>query len=411
MAKFWQDNLIHKVIALLLAMILWLYVITDENPPIDKITNVNITYENLNEEYVLTEKVTSVNVKVKGDSKIVNNLSEKDIVANVDLSHVQLGRQSIAVKVSTNVGIEITDIFPREISINVDKVAEKQVPVKIALMGQTAHGYSSFKATVKPSHVVLRGPQDILKNIVEARVDVNLDDAKANLELNLPMKVQDQRGNTYSTENLKMNPETVEVFVPVLKDTPSKTVPIKSVFRGKPASNYQISRTILEPETVKILGQFDNLENINYINTEPIDIENISENTTKEVDLRIPEGLSTLYEAKVKVMIQVEEKPKPVTFERKINIRNQEEGKKVKINPTLAYIKVEGNKEIVNHLNTKNVQLFADVAGLELGTHQVEVSADVPLNVQILKIDPMQVTVEITEEQEEKDKKEEKDNR
>jgi YbbR domain-containing protein len=197
--------------------------------------------------------VETVDIILRGDERVISRLSENDLRATVDASQLTPGDHSLPVRIANPAGTEVIDIYPKEAKITVDRVAEKQVPVTLALLGETAHGYSSFKATVKPSHIVLRGPVSILETIVEARAEVNLDSAQTNLTLNLPVKVQDKWGNFYNGNMFTLTPSTVEVFVPIVSDTPSKTVPIRVSLEGSPAVNYRVSRTIIEPETVQIL--------------------------------------------------------------------------------------------------------------------------------------------------------------
>jgi YbbR domain-containing protein len=397
MGELWKDNLIYKVIAVLLAVLLWLYVTADPDPLSERTINLTINYENLRDDLTLTSKTTSVNVKVRGGAKEINSLGLKDLKASADLSQVKMGEQTVPVSIENSLGVEIVDISPKGASINVDKIAEKQVPVKIALLGQTAHGYSSFNATVKPSQVVIRGPQTIIDNLEDARADVNLNNAQSNLTLNLPIKVQDKWGNWYGTDSLNIIPNTVEVFIPIVEDTPSKTVPVKPVFEGKPAQGYQIARILVEPETVKILGQFNKLDTIDRVQTIPIVLNDIKENVIQEVDISIPTGVTLLYGTRVKVIIQVEESPIQKSFETPLIIHNSKTNQKVV--PAVEKVKVnlEGKREIIDKLTVQDIKAYVDVAGLEFGTFDLEVQADLPGNVQLINIEPQKVKVEIKE--------------
>ncbi|MDN5323626.1 MAG: hypothetical protein PWQ67_2080 [Clostridia bacterium] len=395
MGETWKDNLIYKMIAILLAILLWLYVSADQNPPIEKTLNLTVNYDNLRDDLTLTSKGNSVNVKIRGDQKVINSLGLKDFKASVDLSQVKMGEQSLPVKIVNPLGVEIVEISPKEVKVNVDKISEKQVPVKVALLGQTAHGYSSFKASVKPSQVVIRGPRNILENLVEARADVNLNNAQSNLVLNLPIKIQDRWGNWYGPDSLNIIPNTVEVFIPIIQDTPSKTVPVKPIFEGTPAQGYQITRILVEPETVKILGHFNKLDTIDRVQTLPISLTDAKEDIIKEVDLSVPSGVTLLYGTKVKVMIQIEEGAVQMNFDLPVNIHNNKSTQKVVLASETVKIKIEGKKEIVEKLLPKDFQAFVDVSGLELGTHELEVQVDAPSDIQVLKIEPVKLKVEI----------------
>lgn len=396
----WRDNIIYKVVAVLFAVLLWLYVSAEDNPPIEKTLTLDIVYENLSEELAVIRKDTEVSIKVRGDSAVVNNLGNKDFKASVDLSRAQIGENSLPVKISNLMGVEIIDIYPREVEVSIDRVAEKQIPVEVALLGQTAHGFSSFKATVKPSQVVVRGPETILKGIHEARVDVNLSNAEANLDLDLPVKIFDQKGNWYGSDLISVIPSTVEVFVPIVEDTPSKTVPVKPVFKGEPAAGYHISRIIIEPETVKILGSYDRLNLIDQMETNPISLSGLTESITREVNLSVPSGISLLYGNKVKVVVQIEKSTVVKEMELPIVIKDGSSKHKITVVPLTAKIKLEGQKDILENLTKDNFQAFVSVSGLEPGVYEINVQVDAPNNVQILETNPVKVKVEIKEKQE-----------
>ena len=395
MAETWKDNLIYKLIAVLLAVLLWLYVTADQNPPLEKTLNLSVNYENLLDNLTLTSKTNVVNIKIRGEQKIINGLGLKDFEARVDLAQVKLGQQALPVIIGNPLGIEITDVFPKEVSVNVDMIAERQVPVTAALLGETAHGYSSFKATVKPSQVVIRGPANILDNLEEARVDVNLNSAQSNLVLNLPIKVQDKLGNWFGADTLNIIPNTVEVFIPVVQDTPSKTVPVKPVIDGKPAPGYQIARIMVEPETVKILGQFNKLDTIDLIQTLPVNLTDVKENVIREVDLSIPSGVTVLYGTKVKVIVQIELSPVQKNFDIPIKVYNSKSSQKVLVTTEAVKVNVEGKKDIMDNITFQDIIAFVDVAGLDFGTHELEVQIDAPGDVQLKNIEPQRVKVEI----------------
>ncbi|SMB89562.1 YbbR domain-containing protein [Desulfonispora thiosulfatigenes DSM 11270] len=402
-----KQNMLPKVIAILIALLLWFYINGDQNPPIQKSINVDINYEDLSEDLIVTNEIKEIKLKIKGDEKVINNLSMRDFSAIIGLKDAQIGEQELKIDVRAPIGIEIVDVNPSKVNVNIDKMAEKQVPVRVSLLGNTAKGYSSFKPTVKPSHVVLKGPKKLINTIVDARVDVNLNNTKNNLVLNLPIKVKDKNDKTYGTEVFIMNPSNVEVFVPIIKDTPSKLIPIKPVLEGNPQAGYKVGRVIIEPETIEIVGEYDKLGAINYIQTEPINITGIKENTTKEVRLRLPSNVSLVYNAKVKVMIQVEDNLTVKTLQREIKVLNLDKNKNIKLSPAVGNITVEGNKEILNGLAAKDLELVIDVAGLNVGMHELEVQSVALANLKTLKVEPSKIKVEITKEENKEDQQQE----
>lgn len=397
MIKFNKENTALKVIALLIALLLWFYINADGSTPIKKSIDLDLNYENLAEDLIVTNGIKEVRIKVKADDRLISDLNMRDFHASVNLKDAELGDQEVVVDVQGPRGIEIIDVSPSMVKLNIDKVAEKQVPVNVSLLGNTEEGYSNFKSTVNPSHVVIKGPKTLIDTIVDARVDVNLNNSKSSLLLNLPIKARDTEDKTYGSEVLTMNPSNVEVFVPIIKDAPSKLVPIKHVLEGTSEEGYKVGRVIVEPATIEIIGTDEVLEDINYIETEPINIKGIRGNITREARLVLPSGVSLVYNTKVKVMIQIEDNVVKRVIKRDIKVLNLDDDKKVRLTPTSGNITVEGNRNVLDNLAAKDLELFVDLRGLDLGNHEIALQSSAGANLKTLEVEPNKIKVEITE--------------
>ena len=95
MGKLWNKDFFYKTLAILLAVLLWLYVV---NPTAEKFFTVPVNYYNLKEGLVVVNSAREVDVKVKGTSSVVYSLSSKEIKANVNLATAKLGEQNYYVE-------------------------------------------------------------------------------------------------------------------------------------------------------------------------------------------------------------------------------------------------------------------------------------------------------------------------
>jgi YbbR domain-containing protein len=93
----------------------------------------------------------------------------------------------------------------------------------------------------------------MLQEISFAEADVNLDNADSNLSLKLIPRIRGAGGNV-DTDIIEIKPELVDIFVPVIEDNPSKSVPVVVPVTGIPAYGYKVSRIVVEPEIVRISG-------------------------------------------------------------------------------------------------------------------------------------------------------------
>ena len=392
MKRFWERNFFYKALAVLLAVLLWLYV----NPATEKVFTVSVFPYNLAEGLVLENNPGDVEVRVKGASSTVNFLSSKEIKASVNLASAKLGEGTYSVEVNLPPGVEPVVIKPSSISLLIDEIKEKQLPIRVITQGTVAAGYSHFEPVLEPSTVVVRGPSRLLINLDTALITVSIEQAKDNLVLNPPVTLLTKSGNIAS-DKFEISPKNIQVFVPITENTDNKTVSIKPNINGEPKEGYRVSRVVLDPETVKITGSYEILSKIYQVETAPIDITGITESYSTQVALVPPEGVNLLYQPVVKVLVQIEAIAITKNFvDIPLTVVNLAEEKQVVLKPDKVQLTVKGSREEIEALEKSAVRAFVDVAELELGTHNLEVKVDIPKNLQLLKVEPNKVEVKIS---------------
>ena len=115
--------------------------------------------------------------------------------------------------------------------------------------------------------------------------------------------------------------------------------------------------------------------------------------------MSIPSGVTLLYGTKVKVIIQVEESPVQKNFDLSIKVHNSKGNQEVVLATQTVKVGVEGKKQIMDKITTQDIKAYVDVAGLDIGTHEIEIIVDAPGDLQLLSTEPQVVKVEIKEAQ------------
>jgi len=403
MDKIWKSNLVYKVLAVLLAILLWLYVLNVQNPTTEKALTVPVTYQNLKEGLVVVNEPREVEVKVKGVSSLIDPLNSGGIKAYVNLAAAKIGESNYNVELILPPGIEQVMVRPSNIKLLLDEIKEKQLSVRVITQGLVAAGYSYFEPVLEPSTVVVSGASQLLTDLDTALITVNLDQAKDNLVLNPPVTLLNKKGDIV-TDRFEVSPKNIQAFIPVTENTHNKTVSITPNIKGKPQEGYHVSRVVLDPDTVKITGSYDVLSQIYQVNTAPIDITGITENYSTQVALVPPEGANLLYEPVVKVLVQIEATTVTKVLEDiPVSVVNLAEGKQAVLTPDKVSLTLKGPSEQLTALSKIVVKAYVDVAELESGTHKLEVKAEIPEELQLIKIEASTVEVSI----EEKDNKRE----
>lgn len=131
-----KENLWARIICLLVACGLWVYVMTDQNPIIERSVEVRLQQINLPNNMMVFNAPDKILVKVRGSrTQLSGDNIDGQVSASINLKNVTEGQQSLPITV-TYAGGEIVSVTPKDVSVYVDTVSEKQVPVSDAHRGR-----------------------------------------------------------------------------------------------------------------------------------------------------------------------------------------------------------------------------------------------------------------------------------
>ncbi|NLC76175.1 MAG: hypothetical protein GX750_00910 [Clostridia bacterium] len=305
MWEHFRTNLSYRIISLLLAIGLWAWVTTAQNPVKEALYEIPLETRDLSSDLMVAEKPSMVRVRVQARDSVLAEVTSRDYQAYVDLSDAVIGRNMVPVEVITPDGVEVINTSPSQVPIIIDQITQIQMPVHPSLSGQAATGFAVLEPTISPSEVLIAGPKSILDRITDVVVDVTLQGHRESYLERVPIKIFDAEGNPLQ-DWLRIQPDTVEVFVPVIRELPSKRLVIKPEFTGEPPDDQRVKQVVVDPEMVQLFGRWELLEQHDYLYTQPIDLSQLDGTTVVEVELAVPEGTYLGIPAQVKVIVEVE---------------------------------------------------------------------------------------------------------
>lgn len=221
------NNLLYKIISVVLALLLWLYVNHQENPVTEQIFTVPLEVRGLEQKLTISDRPSFVKVRVQGQRKTLDDLTARDLQAFLEMSGIDVGQHIAEVHVSVPEKTQLVSVTPSTVNLKVEVLTTSQYPVNVLYSDNTpADGYLALKPIMTPTQVLLSGPEDKLKEVGQVYVEVDLGEYNFNYHQKLPVKVEDGKGNLL-LDWISVNPSQVDVLVPVVNELPSKTVPVK----------------------------------------------------------------------------------------------------------------------------------------------------------------------------------------
>lgn len=280
----------YKIIAVVLAFALWLYVGEERNPVADSVLNVPLEVRGLANGLVVADKPAEVTVRVQGTRQLVGRLTARDVQAYVSLEGAQPGKTVRPVRVVLPPRVELVEVAPAQVTLLVEEVSKRQLPVEVVVSGRPAPGYAWLRPVVRPAAVVVSGPQGWLDHLWKGFVEVNLAGREDNFHAYLPVRLLEEGGKEARLGAL-VEPAAVEVFVPVIPAGPSKEVPVRVALAGEPAAGYKVGQVAVAPPRVTVYGSREALAQISSLVSQPVDIQGARQDVQAVLEFSLPQGL------------------------------------------------------------------------------------------------------------------------
>lgn len=171
--------------------------------------------------------------------------------------------------------------------------------------------------------------------------------------------------------------------------------------KGNPPEGYIIRDVRIDPPSIIVTGSEEELANVQSITTEPINIQDRTSTTTFDVDLIFPNGITSFDEdvrtAKVTVEIEKLSETTLNLNSDNVTIEGIASGLSASVEQTQLILTVSGPNSIIDKVNENMVKLKIDLTGLTAGEHTVRVQGDISRPYRIIKIEPSDIHVVISE--------------
>ena len=301
----WKENLFYRILSVLLAVGLWWYVTDQQNPVTEQVLNVPMEVRGITEQLVVAEKPASVQVRVQGNKRKLQEISSRDLDAWVSFKQPKAGEKIVQVEVSVPSGVELVNVYPSQARIVLDKITQVQLPVTVNMdMVELMEGYKYIAPAVTPSHVLVSGPENALNEIEELFVQPIANKVMADISGVWPIQVRNgYRENLHNW--LEVMPSTISVFIQVIPELPSEIKNITVPISGEPPEGFIVSAVSVTPETIAFYAPDDLLEGMHVIHTKAVDVSEMEESQQFWVELDLPGGTHSSVGKRVQVFVEI----------------------------------------------------------------------------------------------------------
>ena len=290
------SNIIALAVCFVIAFLVWFYVMQTESPEYQEtFVRVPVAVENVSQLTSVSKLSVisgwdhSVSVTVKGRKSDIAKISEKDLRLYVDVSGFdRSGEQSVEVKAVIPGSLQLVSVSPAAVSIVVDEVITKEVPVSPNI-NQAKYDVDSELGEPKatPEFVEVTGPKSVVEQIESANVSLSLGDVTASVVAVAPFELVDAKGDKIENPYIRTNVQSVTVTIPLYTQ---KTVPVEVSYKYG-YFNEENCKVSVSPSVVIIKGEHSLVSAVSSVRTAEVDEAVDGEAGEGSFRLIYPEGI------------------------------------------------------------------------------------------------------------------------
>jgi YbbR domain-containing protein len=339
--------------------------------------------------------VTSI--RYFSSTDVAGRVTSESFTAYVDLSPATADSSNdIAAAVavtSPDPAVRVLDWAPRQISIRLDPLRAKTVPVQVD-KGTVPPGLEVREPLVDPTQVSITGTQSSVSQVVAAVARVRIDPSGVSVDQQVDLVAVDARGEPVS--QIRIDPASVRVRILIGSQLQSRSLPINPVVTGTPADGFQVGAVTVEPLIVTVEGDAETLAALNRIDTAPVSVSGAAKDVMTTVGIVLPAGVNALGQDQVNVTARINAIAGTRTFSVGPVLSGARDDRRYALSTDQVLVTIGGSAATLAGLSGDRLVATADVTGLGPGSHDVALKVTPPVGTTLVVIAPARITVTIT---------------
>lgn len=376
-----------KVLSLLIALLLWNYVISS-NTSITRTKTISGLTGYVSNQSVLknyaglallsdpAQQLSDISVVVEVSQAEYAYASQDNVQVTLDLAGVRTaGPQEVALKATSSYG-RVVRIIPDKLTLNFESVDARTIPVNVRITGDPEKDRWYNVTRSNPSALTISGAASVVQSIASAYVYVDVTGLQNAFTTAERYVLLDSEGNEIPQAMLDRSSTSISVSMDVW---PTREIPISTelanVITGQPAEGYVVESVSIQPETVVVAAEEDLLKSLSELHIEPISVEGLSQSFAARAKVSTLSSFKSISAEEVYVNVTVAEETVGAWLENvKLSFINKGEGLSLTRMDDGFRVYVTGPLSEIEELQQTGLVATVDLAGLEAGVYSLTAS-------------------------------------
>lgn len=391
-----KNNTKIKLISLLSALVLWLYVMTVEDPVETRtFSDIPVTITNMSvlEERGLTiypKEELLADISIRANLSSLRPINRDNIYIYGRLDDPKEGKNVVYLQANLPERVNKYDIKPNVITLDLEKVVNEKRSISVDVEGEPKINIDNIETNKKT--VDVSGPRTLVNKVTSIKATLDASDKYKDFSTKLKLVPVDANGD--EVKGVKLDDNFVVATVKFLQE---KVVPVKLVFDDSVSNQSNLENYSINPKDITIEGKKEALDNINGINTKPITANDLKSNNSIDVALDIPKDVkikNNISSIKLNINKNITSEFLISKSDIEIVSKESETGKEVDLSKIPENIKITVSySDEIKDLSQKDIQLYIDMADTSQGEGKYPIKYKSKYDFKDVQIEPKIVEI------------------
>ncbi|WP_298704895.1 YbbR-like domain-containing protein [uncultured Veillonella sp.] len=300
-----QGHWLAKILSLLGAILLWFFIMKEQNPIVDITYTVPVEVQGLNPDYVVTNVPKEVKVHLQGPRNAILAVSQSSLKAHVDMSDVSPGQLNLPIEFVPPSGVNLVEVSPDSVLVTVDEYTVREMPVEVQQVGKVPDDIAIKSIATVPKVVSISGAKEQVTRVAHVMLRVKMGDHRANFTASGNLVAVDGAGK--EIDSVTITPRQGQAQITLEQIRFEKNLSVTPNFVGSVPNGYIIKSVTVEPQQVLISGKENSIKSMTDIKTVPISLANQSSTIDGDFDI-LSSDMYNANPAKVHVTVEIMKK-------------------------------------------------------------------------------------------------------
>ncbi len=390
-SKLSNSKPFNIIISILLAVALWIYVVSVENLPGSKtIYDIPITVigadELENRGLVISAMSTDTfDLHISGSRNAIIKVTDENTTVSLDVSGITgEGKWPVKCKVTlptsiTTGTVTTTDRNNYVITVTVSKLLTKTVEVRGEFKGSVPDGYQADSFVFSPSNITVSGQEDHVNQVAYALVTIAQDQlTKTFKDEEMGYTLMNAAGEKLTNLNVKCSVDTLSVTLPIVKVA---EIPLTvQIVDGGGATADDVAYTI-NPSSIVVSGEPDVLEPLKEITLGVVDLSTVFDSETLTFPIPLTSELTNESGiTSATITIKINNLSTKMMEATNIEVINIPAGYDVSIITQSLQVWVRGTDDQIANISNYQLRAVADLSDVSMYTGQFKVPVKIYLD-------------------------------